>query len=299
MRSSNFKYYCYFIPARLRSLLRWVFLEWRKLGIRRGDIVVDFGSGGRPLLRADVLVDKFLEGCAERLNEFLDTGALVVQCDLSNLPFRDKSIDFGYSSHVIEHLEKLEESLQEMQRVCKRGFITCPSAFREQMMALKVHIWFVENKDGRLVITRKTKPYPEYIGGFFEGLMTAKKKYIWYNFENELADFFFVNYRWEGKIDYKIRGQSGAALWKQEGEAELQPAKSVALSFRKKMFVYSAKTIRHLFSKKFDIKRILCCPFCGGALLIDQNFVRCERCKVRFKHKNRRMFNFVDSESYE
>jgi len=273
-------------------------LEWRRLGIKRGDIVADLGCGGRPLLRADVLVDKFLEGCTERLNEFLDTGAFVVQADLLNLPFKDKSVDFGYSSHVIEHLEKLEESLRETQRVCKKGFITCPSAFREQLMPLKVHLWFVENRDNRLLITQKTKPYSEYIGGFFEKLMTTKKNYIWYNLENELSDSLFVNYLWEDKIDYEIRGQDGAVSWKQEGEESLQPSRSAVLSFRRKIFIHSSKIIRYFFGERLNIEEILCCPLCRGSVLIDEEFVRCENCKVRFKHKDKRVFNFLDGESY-
>lgn len=299
MEYSDLGYYRYFISARLKSLLRWIFLEWRRLGIKRNDIVVDLGCGGRPLLRADIIVDKFLEGCTERLNEFLDTGALVVQCDLANLPFKDKSVDFGYSSHVIEHLEKLEESLQEMQRVCKKGFITCPSAFREQLMPLKVHLWFVENRDNRLLITRKTKPYSEYIGSFFEELMITKRNYIWYNLENKLRDSLFVNYLWEDRIEYEIRGQDGAVSWKQEGEKGLQPSESVVLSFRRKILIYSAKMIRHFFSRKFDIEKILCCPLCRGSVLVDGEFVRCENCKVRFGHKDKRIFNFLNGESYE
>ena len=46
------------------GLLSYAF-DWRKLGISRGDLVLEVGSGGHPFARSDVLCDMFLEDNAE------------------------------------------------------------------------------------------------------------------------------------------------------------------------------------------------------------------------------------------
>jgi len=102
-------------------MYNFIFVEWRQFNFKKSDIVADFGCGGRPLPRANIIVDKFIEGITERPTEFLDTGAIIVQSDLSRLPFKDKSVDFVYMGHVVEHLDKLNESLKEVNRVAGGG----------------------------------------------------------------------------------------------------------------------------------------------------------------------------------
>jgi ubiquinone/menaquinone biosynthesis C-methylase UbiE len=44
-----------------------------------------------------------------------------VQCFLEAIPLRDKSIDWGFCSHTLEHTRDVNKALAEMARVIKRG----------------------------------------------------------------------------------------------------------------------------------------------------------------------------------
>ena len=46
-------------------LLNFLFRH-RKLGIKRSDLVIEIGSGGDPLLRSDILVEKYIKDQTER-----------------------------------------------------------------------------------------------------------------------------------------------------------------------------------------------------------------------------------------
>jgi hypothetical protein len=46
---------------------------WRKLNIRLGDLVLEVGPGQKPMIRSDVLVDKFLTDDTERVGDWLLT----------------------------------------------------------------------------------------------------------------------------------------------------------------------------------------------------------------------------------
>lgn len=281
----------YLISDNLLSILKWFFIDWRKFSIKKNEIVVDLGCGGRPLARANILVDKFLEGLTERPTDFIDNGAYIIQCDLSKLPFKNKSIDFAYSSHTIEHLVNLVESLSEMQRVARRGYITCPSALREQIISHKMHVWFIENKNGRLIINRKEKPYPDYIGGYFDKLL-ANDGYKVERFEKYFKKEFYINYFWKDKINYKLIDKN-VTFWKTEGETEFVERNTLLLKVRKLIIIWGSKMIRYLFSNKFNIENVLCCPNCKGELLFDDNYVSCKSCNTKFKHRDKRIFYFL------
>lgn len=278
----------------LRNFFHFIFFEWRKFNIKKNNIVADLGSGGRPLSRADIVVDKFLENLTERPTEFLDTGAIIVQCDLSQLPFKNKSIDFIYSSHVVEHLENLEESLKEMQRVGKWGYITCPSAIREQIIAHKMHLWFIENKNSQLIFTQKEKPYPNFIDDFFDKLLGSPDNYKLINFEENLKKNLVIEYFWQNRINYQIKYNSNIKKWKEEGKSEFHKERPFLLLLREKIFINSAKIIRKFFSNKIDIEKILCCPVCKGEVQVNSHFVICNKCHKRYKHKNKRIFYFLN-----
>ena len=48
--------------------------------------------------------------------------------------YPDKFFDFCYSSHCIEHIVELEETIKEISRTCKRGFFIFPASDMEFLM---------------------------------------------------------------------------------------------------------------------------------------------------------------------
>jgi len=92
---------------------------------------VDVGSGGDPIPFANILVEKFFGQTNQRRGEFQDDGKLVIQGDLSALPFANASVDFIWCSHVLEHLEDPELGLNELQRVANKGIAFVPTPWAE------------------------------------------------------------------------------------------------------------------------------------------------------------------------
>src|SRR5207253_1521068 len=107
---------------------------------------------------SDVLVDKFYVDSAERGGEALVTDRPIVVADAERLPFRDKTFDFAYTSHLVEHLDRPDVFCAELMRVARRGFITCPSVYAEKFIGWGVHRWFVNVEHGALVFTQKSRP---------------------------------------------------------------------------------------------------------------------------------------------
>lgn len=276
------------------KLLYRIFFEWKKLGIKKGDVVADFGSGGNPLIRADVIMDKFLSGVTERPGDFIDTGAYIIQCDLAHIPLKDKVIDFSYSNHVVEHLDNLRASLNEMERTAKKGIIICPSAAREQIAAHKMHLWFVENKAEKLLFTRKEKPYPAYIGDFFDKLLACPQAKYWFKFEKEFKDKLIIEHSWKEHINFEIN-DSSVKFDKNEGESEFIMKKDVYLKITNFFVGLSSRLTRFIFGSKLDIAEILCCPNCKNNLEILEKVVICRKCNSKFKHKEKRIFYFLEN----
>lgn len=296
LKSIKRKYY--FIANNLTWIFSYIFIDEKKLKIKKGEIVCDFGGGSHPLLRADIIVDKYLKGDAERPLDFLDIGAIIVQCDFNKkLPFKDKSIDFAFSSHVIEHISQPKNFLEEMSRGAKRGCIICPSGMREELMALRVHLWFIENKNGVLEMLNKEKPTPRYLGETMCDLMISPDNYVWYNFEKYFKNKFEIVYSWNDKIRYKfLDKEENSPAWKSSGETVFIPNSQssffiFALEVRK-IILKMAAIIKRFFhsNKNFDIKNILCCPVCDGNFEYTAEKCTCLSCGKSFYHDHFRIF---------
>lgn len=245
--------------------------------------------------RADIIVDKYLVGVKERPLEFIDTGAYLVQCDIKSLPFKDKTIDFAFSSHTIEHLSEIKICLDEISRVAKRGFIACPSALREQLIPIRTHLWFIEKKKDTLLIKSKTKPYPQYVDNFTEKVLASPDCYVLYDLERKFANQLIINYFWKDKINYSlIDKETNSPFWKNEGENLFGNRRGILLWWRTKIIVLSSRLQRFLKSdRRFDIKEILCCPVCHGDFLYKENSCICTKCRHSFLHKKLRVFRFT------
>ncbi len=109
----------------------------RVMDLKRGEKVIDAGSGGgwvsEALLPVGVFVCgvdlslKNLKGIRERYDSKRD-GAYVV-ADLYHLPFKGKSFDAATSNDVYEHLESLDTATCALRAVLKdnaRAFISVP-----------------------------------------------------------------------------------------------------------------------------------------------------------------------------
>lgn len=119
---------------------------WR---LPRRSLVLDVGSGQKPMWRADVLVERFLDDDTGRPGRLLVARPLVC-ADLARMPFEDKTFDFVYCSHVFEHVEDPDAAARELGRVAHAGVIAVPSDRWEREADCPEHRWVYFERDGVL-----------------------------------------------------------------------------------------------------------------------------------------------------
>lgn len=124
--------------------------------------VADIGSGHSPHPRADILVDRFLLDDTERSGApvVLIPGKSFIVGDACIMPFKDKAFDFVVCSHVIEHIEEIDDFCRELNRITTAGYLECPSKLSEILRHAPNHRWFVSNKRGELIISPTPNGYP-------------------------------------------------------------------------------------------------------------------------------------------
>lgn len=104
-------------------------------------IVADVGPGQYPFPRADVYIDRHIE----RLKPLSDAGKSTILGDIQNgLPnVPDKTFDYVFCSHVMEHLLQPCAAAATLSRIAKRGVMIVPSTFKEQLFFGEEteHLW--------------------------------------------------------------------------------------------------------------------------------------------------------------
>ena len=111
-----------------------------------GARVLDIGSGGDPSPHATVLVDRYPGRTHHRAAALVRDDRQFVEADVANLPFPDKSFDFVYCSHVLEHVPDPLAACREIMRVGHRGYIETPTRAKDILFAWQVpdmHKWHV------------------------------------------------------------------------------------------------------------------------------------------------------------
>jgi SAM-dependent methyltransferase len=128
------------------------------LGIRTADRVLDVGGGSHPFPRADVITDLFFNDPSHRDGQpiTLLTGKRHIVCHGEALPFLDKSFDFVYCSHTLEHTADPARACAELIRVGKRGYIETPRKMTDMFAGYPSHRWLVECIEGELIFDRRT-----------------------------------------------------------------------------------------------------------------------------------------------
>lgn len=95
---------------------------------------VDVGCGATAVPFANILVDNHLEDGSQRFGKAINhEGRCLIEGDVCELPFRDGEVEFIWCSHVLEHVERPDAALTEIQRVATKGLILLPSVYAEAM----------------------------------------------------------------------------------------------------------------------------------------------------------------------
>lgn len=82
---------------------------------------IDIGSGGDPVVPWAISVDLAPEAYAKYNAGNAPPNPIHLHCDARILPFRDDTLDFLYSSHLLEDFWPWKNLLEEWKRVVKPG----------------------------------------------------------------------------------------------------------------------------------------------------------------------------------
>jgi ubiquinone/menaquinone biosynthesis C-methylase UbiE len=164
--------------------------------VTKDDLVIDIGSGDKPFWRADVFVDDLSLGNDQR---FTDTQTIhtighFVNANAEHLPFKNKTFDFSFTSHLLEHVTDPGAVIDEIVRVSKRGYIEVPNGILETVNPFESHLWFVYKTRDKLFFVRKSKRIHAILrenGSRFVPAFT------------HISDPFIRMY-WEGSVQYEV-----------------------------------------------------------------------------------------------
>ena len=93
---------------------------------------------------ATILVDAHVEPTVHRRAHLVTDNKPLVIADIHYLPFKDKSMDFVYCSHILEHVDDPEKSCREVCRVGRRGYIETANFMKDVLFswAEGMHKWY-------------------------------------------------------------------------------------------------------------------------------------------------------------
>jgi Methyltransferase domain len=129
------------------------------------DVVLDIGAWGRPLTRADWVMDlmpydtRGLYGRDGPPPERFSSETWIRRdiCDREPYPFADQQLDFVICSHTLEDVRDPIWVCSEMIRIAKAGYIEVPSRLEEQSYGFhgpwvgwSHHRWLIDVGDARI-----------------------------------------------------------------------------------------------------------------------------------------------------
>jgi len=175
--------------------------------IKEGELVLDAGGGHAPFRRADVIVEIDVSEGRQRDGKRIacEKGSKFMAADIAGLPFKEKSFDFVFCSHVLEHVKDPALACRELIRVAKRGYIETPRKWTEFYAGHPSHRWLVDIVDGKLCFEKR-----RFINSPFMNFMLPQ---VWKSpiiHERALATFrniTCVQLYWEDSFEYTVDGR--------------------------------------------------------------------------------------------
>ena len=228
--------------------------------INSADLVLDVGSGDKPLWRADVIVDKYLDDDQQRHSGAMvyDKRKIFIEADVENLPFKDKVFDFVFCAHLLEHVENPDKAIKELTRVAKRGYIEVPYAIVDLLKPFPPHLWFCDYKDDILFFKQKEKTrnfFLEHTEKF--GKVIFNNAYFQYLLAKYI-DAVFIRLYWEKTVRYKVIRSEGIP-YIYTYQPEIQHDKGISSKFTFLIYKISYVVMSVLFykTKKIEIEKLL------------------------------------------
>lgn len=281
-------------------------------------IVLEIGSGNSPWVRSDILVDQYLDdSCNHRggATIFIDDRPLLV-ADGHKLPLRDKSVDFVYSSQVLDHVEDPASVLNEMARVGKAGYLECSNPLMERLQNPPVHLWYVAVHNNKLYLAAKTRE---------TNISTELDRFIFHLLSDHFLikhywAYFQTNYSWSGKIDFEFCDVKTIFSF-----VKLNPRYQEFILHKRTLFLFHAfmeslafffwwgirdysfgNILRRVWNLSFlkthsakkiraspeVMQKILTCSDCAGALSITSALLICDGCGKKIQ-KRGNVLNFL------
>jgi SAM-dependent methyltransferase len=170
-----------------------------RFDIGAGERVLDIGSGGDPFPHATFLVDRFIEPTAHRYGSIVQDGKPLVSADIHHLPFRDKTFDFVYCAHILEHVDDPLKACGEIMRIGKRGYLETPTMGEDILFAWAAerHKWHVVGIASALCFFEYTPRQLEGIGSTaWEDVIMGKRYHPLQQAYFENRDIFDVMFPW-------------------------------------------------------------------------------------------------------
>jgi len=181
--------------------------KYHHFDIDPNDKVLDVGCGAYPFPHATMLVDLYMEKSEHRSEDLKTDGKPFKIADINHLLFEDKSYDFVYCSHVLEHVDDPKRACEELMRIGKRGYLETPSVMTDVMFswAKGMHKWFTVIIANRII-------FFEYNDRLVQGVRNPYwQKSIFSKKRHPLQDVFFLNQdifnnslMWYGNFNYSI-----------------------------------------------------------------------------------------------
>ena len=278
----------------------------KSLQIKKDDLVLEIGSGSNPIIRSDILLDKYPIVSKEHRTSLtiadIDERPFIVG-DAQELPFVDKSFDLVICRHVLEHLPNPQRFILEIKRVSKAIFIATPSPFTELVHGGyqsigKVHLekglqslhhgkgtlghqWFVLATENKIyMLAKSSELYPIYLlFGYFVKKRTNYKQVSFFRANPDWQETIFLNKNIDeiGLLIIKdIEDKTEKAV---DIDELISLLKNISSNMNLKGAVKSflRKTI---FStkKRFNVYELLACPICKEKVIKEENRLTCSNC---------------------
>lgn len=173
--------------------------------IKPSDKVLEIGPGATPHERSDIFLEKIFDTDEELIAQsghvgVLKTSKKVVTYQGDTFPFKDNEFDYVICSHVLEHVDNVEQFLSEIMRVGKRGYLEFPTIYYDYLHNIEEHFNMLLIKDNIINWCKKHEtPIPELkpFTNFFRALQFNN-----YRFQNEINALWHQGFEWENEIKH-------------------------------------------------------------------------------------------------